>query len=202
MHMRRTLLNPIVKSCSDNRKSKIQNLKWLLVLACLLLVEGAVVAVQQPGKVPRIGFLSASSPSSISTRVEVLRQGLRELGYVEGKNVAIEYRYAEGNADRVPSLAAELVRLNVDVFVTAGPIDTRAAKAATKTIPIVMAQDNDPVGAGFVASLARPGGNITGSSSLAPEISGKQLELLKEIVPRLSRELSSEIQPNRAMHRC
>jgi putative ABC transport system substrate-binding protein len=106
---------------------------------------------------------------------------------VEGKNIVIEYRYAEGKLDRLPALAAELVRLKVDIIVTAGAIPTRAAKEATSTIPIVMTQDGDPVGTGFVASLARPGGNITGLSTLAPEISGKQLELLKEIVPRLSR---------------
>jgi putative ABC transport system substrate-binding protein len=106
---------------------------------------------------------------------------------VEGKNIVIEYRHAEGKEDRLPALAAELVRLKVDVIVTSGPSPTRAAKEATATIPIVMAQVNDPVGNGFVASLARPGGNITGLSTLAPELSGKQLELLKEIVPRLSR---------------
>ena len=112
---------------------------------------------------------------------------MRELGYVEGKTIFIDYRYAEGKIDRLPKLAAELVRRNVEVIVTAGPADTRAAKKATGTIPIVMSFDNDPVGNGFVASLARPGGNITGLSTLAPELSGKQLELLKEIVPRLSR---------------
>jgi putative ABC transport system substrate-binding protein len=106
---------------------------------------------------------------------------------VEGKNIVIEYRYGEGKLDRIPSLAAELVHLNVDVIVTGGPTDTRAAKQATATVPIVMAQDSDPVGSGFIASLARPGGNITGLSTLSPEISGKQLELLKEVVPRLSR---------------
>jgi putative ABC transport system substrate-binding protein len=112
---------------------------------------------------------------------------LRELGYVEGKNIVIEYRYAEGKQDRVPALAAELVRLKVDVIVTGGSTATRAAKEATVTIPIVMAQDADPVGNGFVASLARPGGNITGLSTLRPEISGKHLELLKEVLPRLAR---------------
>ena len=106
---------------------------------------------------------------------------------MEGKNIVIEYRYAEGKLDRLPALAAELVRLKVDVIVTGGPAATRAAKEATATIPIVMAQDGDPVGNGFVASLARPGGNITGLSTLAPELSGKRLELLKEIVPKLSR---------------
>jgi putative ABC transport system substrate-binding protein len=120
-------------------------------------------------------------------RSEALRQGLRELGYVEGKTIVIEWRSAEGKLDRLPALVAELVRLKVDVIVTSGPLPTRVTKDATSTIPIVMAQVNDPVGNGFVASLARPGGNITGLSTLAPEISGKQLELLKEILPRLSR---------------
>ena len=146
---------------------------------------------QQTKKVPRIGYLSAGDPagdpSSNAARIEPFRQGLRELGYVEGKNIFIEWRYAEGKLDRLPALAAELVLLKVDVIVTSGPTVTRAAKEATHTIPIVMAFDNDPVGSGVVASLARPGGNITGLSILAPEISGKQLELLKEIVPRLSR---------------
>ena len=151
---------------------------------CALLFSAEA---QQPTKIPRIGFLGASSPSAISARIEAFRQGLRELGYVEGKNIVIEYRYAEGKLDRLPALAAELVRLKVDVIVTAGPAPTRAAKEATATIPIVMAQDPDPVGNGFVASLARPGGNITGLSNLAPELSGKRLELLKEIVPKLSR---------------
>jgi len=120
-------------------------------------------------------------------RSEALRQGLRELGYVEGKTIVIEWRSAEGKLDRLPALVAELVRLKVDVIVTSGPLPTRVTKDATSTIPIVMAQVNDPVGNGFVASLARPGGNITGLSTLAPEISGKQLELLKEILPSLSR---------------
>jgi putative ABC transport system substrate-binding protein len=123
----------------------------------------------------------------MSARTEAFRQGLRELGYVEGKTIVIEWRSAEGQLERLPSLAAELVRLRVDVIVTAGPLPTRPAKAATVTIPIVITNDNDPVANGFVASLARPGGNITGLSTLSPEIYGKQLELLKEIVPRLSR---------------
>src|SRR5262249_9633833 len=124
---------------------------------------------------------------SILPRVEAFRQGLRQLGYAEGKDFVIEYRSADGKLDRLNELAAELVRLKVDVIVTAGPTPTRAAKAATATIPIVMTQDADPVGNGFVASLAHPGGNITGLSRLAPETSGKQLELLKETVPKLSR---------------
>ena len=158
---------------------------WLLATA--LLTTAPPIAAQQPTKVPRIGFLGASSASVLAARIEAFRQGLRELGYVEGKNIVIEWRSAEGKLDRLPALAAELVRLKVDVIVTTGPAPTRPAKEATSTIPIVMAFDNDPVGNGFVASLARPGGNITGLSTHAPEISGKQLEVLKEIVPRLSR---------------
>jgi putative tryptophan/tyrosine transport system substrate-binding protein len=158
------------------------------ILVVVVLVAVAVIAeAQQPGKVPRIGFLVANFPSTNPGRVEAFRQGLRDLGYVEGESLVIEWRYAEGKPDRLPPLAAELVRLKVDVIVTAGPAATRPAKEATVTIPIVMGFDNDPVGNGFVASLARPGGNITGVSTLAPEISGKQLELLKEIVLRLSR---------------
>jgi putative ABC transport system substrate-binding protein len=158
-----------------------------LALGAMLLALCFAAEAQQPKKVPRIGFLSAASPSAIAARTEAFRQGLRELGYVEGKSIVIEWRWAEGKFDRLPALAAELVRLKVDVIITAGPQATRAVKEATATIPIVMAFDNDPVGNGFVASLARPGGNITGLSTLAPEISGKQLELLKEVVPRLSR---------------
>jgi putative ABC transport system substrate-binding protein len=153
----------------------------------MLLALPFPAQAQQPTKIPRIGYLAGSSLFGQSARVEAFRQGLRELGYVEGKNIVIESRYAEGKLDRLPALAAELVHLRVDVIVTAGPPPTRSAKEATVTIPIVMVQDPDPVGNGFVASLARPGGNITGLATLAPEISGKQLELLKETVPRLSR---------------
>jgi putative ABC transport system substrate-binding protein len=142
---------------------------------------------QQAKKVPRIGFLGATSLSGESARIEAFRQGLRELGYVEDKNIVIEYRWAEGKFDRLPALAAELARLKVDVIVTGGATSTRAAKELTIAIPIVMAQVHDPIGTGFVASLARPGGNITGLSTLAPEISGKRVELFKEIIPRLSR---------------
>jgi putative ABC transport system substrate-binding protein len=156
-------------------------------LCALLFALRLSAEAQQPGKVPRIGYLTAASLSAIATRTEAFRQGLRELGYVEGKTILIEWRSSEGKADRLPGFAADLVRLNVDVIVTGGPIATRSAKKTTAAVPIVMAFDNDPVGNGFVASLARPGGNITGLSTLSPEISGKQLELLKEIVPRLSR---------------
>jgi len=142
---------------------------------------------QQTGKIPRIGFLEATSASTIPARLEAFRQGLLELGYVEGKNIHIDYRWAEGKFDRLPNLASELVSLKVDVIVTGGPTAIPPAKKATATVPIVMSFDSDPVGSGFVASLAHPGGNITGLSSLSPEISGKQLELLKEIVPKLTR---------------
>jgi putative ABC transport system substrate-binding protein len=152
-----------------------------LILTTIQLAE----AQQQPTKMPRIGYLMSRSLDPV--RSEALRQGLRELGYAEGKTIVIEWRSAEGKLDRLPGLVAELVGLKVDVIVTGGPLPTRVTKEATSTIPIVMTQVNDPVGNGFVASLARPGGNITGLSTLAPEISGKQLELLKEIVPKLSR---------------
>jgi putative ABC transport system substrate-binding protein len=166
---------------------RYRKLVGIAALAFVLVLVGAVAQAQQAKKMAHVGFLSFTSPAAISSRIEGFRQGLRELGYVEGKNIIIEWRFAEGKLDRAPALAAELVRLKVDVIVTGGPQSTRAAKEATITIPIVMAFDNDPVGNGFVASLARPGGNITGLSTLYPEISGKQLELLKEIVPRLSR---------------
>ena len=160
---------------------------FVFALGAVFLALSFPSGAQQPTKIPRIAWLTASSLSAQSARIEAFRQGLRELGYIEGKNIIIEWRSAEGKLDRLPALATELVRLKVDVIVTTGPTATRATKEASSTIPIVMAFDNDPVGNGFVASLARPGGNITGLSSLAPEISGKQLELLKEIIPRLSR---------------
>jgi ABC-type uncharacterized transport system substrate-binding protein len=181
--LHRRLKGPGVGCRGGKMTLKIFN--W--ILATILLATVSLAAAQQPAKVPRIGYLIATSPSLNAARIEAFRQGLRELGYVEGKSIVIEYRYAEGKLDRIPALAAELVRLKVDVIVTAGPSDTKAAKEATSTIPIVMMFDNDPIGSGFVASLARPGGNITGLSTLAPELSGKQLELLKEIVPKLSR---------------
>ena len=158
----------------------------IFIFVTVILASVLFADAQQPTKVPRIGYLSPGSPVH-RRRTEAFRQGLRELGYVEGKNIVIESRHAEGKLDRLPALAAELVRLKVDVIVSSGPTVTRAVKEATDTIPIVMAQDNDPVGNGFVASLARPGGNITGLSTVAAELSGKRLELLKEIVPKLSR---------------
>ena len=154
-------------------------------LPALILTAIHLAEAQQPTKIPQIGYLMTRSLDPV--RTEALRQGLRELGYVEGKTIVIEWRSAEGKLDRLPALAAELVHLKVNVIVTSGPTPTSAAKEATVTIPIVMTQDTDPVANGFVASLARPGGNITGLSTLAPELNGKRLELLKEIVPKLSR---------------
>jgi putative tryptophan/tyrosine transport system substrate-binding protein len=191
--MKRTSRNRFSDSYSENRKSKSgpadQSPRWLglSVIAFVLVICGAVAEAQQPTKTSRIGYLGTAFPSSTPARIEAFRQGLRELGYVEGKNILIEPRYTEGKLDRLPALAAELVRLKVDVIVTTGAAVTRAAKEATVTIPIVMANDTDPVSNGFVASLARPGGNITGLATLAPELSGKRLELLKEIIPKLSR---------------
>ena len=159
---------------------------WLLTAIVLVSIHRA--EAQQPGKIPRIGYLvfaPASSPL-IRQRIEAFGQGLRERGYVEGRNIVIEYRWAEGKLDRLRALAGELVRLKVDIIVSTGGTATRAAKEVTSTIPIVMTNDPDPVGNGDVVSLARPGGNITGLSTLAPELSGKRLELLKEIVPKLS----------------
>lgn len=161
-----------------------KTLVWLLATFFVAIVS--VAQAQQQTKIPQIGFQSAATPAALSARVGAFQQGLRELGYVEGKSISVEYRYAEGKLDRLDEFAAEFVRRKVDIIVTAAPSSTRAARKVTSTIPIVMAWDNDPVANGFVASLARPGGNITGMSSLAPEITGKQLELLKETIPRLS----------------
>jgi ABC-type uncharacterized transport system substrate-binding protein len=165
---------------------------WLLTTVLLTTVSSA--QAQQPKKVPRIGFLAGDSASLAAPRTEAFREGLRELGYVEGKNIAIEYRYTEGKRYQIPELAAELGRLKVDVIVTGGAPFTRAAKEATSTIPIVMTQDPDPVGNGFVASLARPGGNITGLSNFNRELSGKRLELLNEVV-------FSGLRPSRATYK-
>jgi len=156
-----------------------------ILVAGALLAFAVIVEAQQPKKVPRIGFLAASSLSYNETRIEIFRQRLRELGYVEGENIAIEYRFAEGKQDRMRELAAELVSLKVDVIVTVA--NASAAKDATKTIPIVFAANADPVATGIVASLARPGGNLTGLTLFAPELTGKRLELLKEAAPRITR---------------
>ena len=164
-----------------NRRTAIRR------LATFFLTSASLAQAQQPTKILRIGYLTAGFLFAQSARIEAFRQGLRELGHAEGKTYVIEYRHAEGKFARLPALAAELVRLKVDIIISGGPTVTRAAKDATTTIPIVMVQDSDPVGSGFVASLAHPGGNITGLSTLAPELSGKRLEVLKETVPKLSR---------------
>jgi putative ABC transport system substrate-binding protein len=162
---------------------------FCLALCALLFALCFPAQAQQPKKVTRIGYLSPADPASDSTRAEGIRRALRELGYIEGQNIATEYRYMEGKRDRLPELAAELVRLKVDIILAAGadPM-VRAAKNATKTIPIVMTGGGlDPVEAGLVESLARPGGNVTGITNLNTELSGKRLELFKEAVPKLAR---------------
>ena len=198
--MSKKFLNQFSSHFSIDLKSALRNLESAIVTGAMLFALCFSVEAQQPTKIPRIGFLIGTSPTANAARVEAFRQGLRELGYVEGKTIVIEWRYAEGKLDRFPALAAELVRLKVDIIITGSEPATRAAKEATITIPIVMEQDSDPVGNGFVASLARPGGNITGLATFRPELSGKQLELLKEIVPRLSRVsvLGSSAQPGNA----
>ena len=175
-------------SSSSNSQSEIHNPKFRVLLCALLFALSFPADAQQPKKVPRIGFLVSGSLSSTREigNVEAFRQGLHELGYVEGQNIAIEYRYAEGVEERLPNLAAELVQLKVDVIFTSGTTATQAAENATKTIPIVMTSVTDPVGTGLVASLAHPGGNVTGLSNLT-ELSGKQLELLKEAFPKVTR---------------
>ncbi len=156
-------------------------------LALCVFAAPLAAKAQAPAKVPRIGFLWARSPTDNPYALEAFRQGLRELGYVEGQTIAIEYRFAEGRPERLPGLAADLVRLKVDVIVTGPSPAPEAAKQATSTIPLVLAVTSDPVAQGLVASLARPGGNITGLASIGGEIVGKQLELLKEIAPKVSR---------------
>jgi putative ABC transport system substrate-binding protein len=158
------------------------------LLPTVLLLTVSLSEAQQPAKVPRIGLLSPSSPSDTALWHQAFRLGLRDLGWVEGKNISIEYRYAEGKSDRLPDLAADLVRLKVDIIVTTVTTDALAAQKATKAIPIVMVTPSDPVATGLVESLARPGGNVTGLSQMALELAGKRLELLKEMIPKLSRE--------------
>jgi putative tryptophan/tyrosine transport system substrate-binding protein len=159
----------------------------LALLAVFLLAAPLAAEAQAPAKVPRIGFLSSQTPAVSAPYLEAFRQGLRELGYVEGQNIAIEYRFSEGRPERLPALAAELVRLKVDVIVTTAPPAAPAAKQATSTIPIVFTSAIDPVASGLVASLAQPGGNITGLATMFSEVVGKHLELLKEVAPKVSR---------------
>jgi len=194
--MHNTLRKRFLNSCSDSRKSKacpeprrrIENLKWggIVAIGVAFAMSGAVATAQQPKKVARIGVLS-SRLGPLPTREGAFQEGLRKLGYVEGQSITIEYRYAEDRLDRLPDLAAELVRLKVEVIVAVSTPAIQAAKNATRTIPIIMAGVSDPVATGFVTSLARPGGNITGLSLQSPELSGKRLELLKEVIPKLAR---------------
>jgi putative ABC transport system substrate-binding protein len=184
--MNKLFLITFWRSCSGNLKSKFQNLKWL-VLATFLLTTVSLVETQQTKRIPRIGFLSSVSPMQFAHLKDAFLHGLRELGYVEGNNIVIEWRWAEGQIEQLPKLAAELVRLKVDIIVAVTNPGIEAVKRATQTIPIVISIGSDPVGAGFVASLARPGGNITGLSAYSAELNGKRLEILKETVPTLSR---------------
>jgi len=178
----------VLNSCSDNRKSKIQNPKLVGLLAILVLLVGCVGMgeAQQQAKVAKIGWLGVR-PDDSTTSFELFRRALRALGYVDGKNITFEYRSADNKFDRLPALADELVRLKVDVLVTSSTPAALAAKNATRTIPIVFLNVADPVAAGLVDSLARPGGNITGLTNIAPVLAGKRLELLKETIPKLSR---------------
>jgi len=192
--MHKTLLKLFMNFCSGNRKSKactelrrsIENPKWagLIAIVVALTVCGARAEAQQP-KIPRIGYLARGS--GLSLHDDAFRQGLRDLGYVEGKNVVTEQRAANGKEDQLPGLAADLVRLKVEVIVALHPRAARAAMNATKSIPIVFRSSGDPVAQGFVASLARPGGNMTGVTSISTELNGKRLELLKEVLSKASR---------------
>jgi putative ABC transport system substrate-binding protein len=170
----------------SHNSSPISPIVCAAVLAALFACCHSAQA-QQKSHLPRIGYLTVASLSANKTRVEAFRQGLRDLGYQEGQNIIVEWRSGAGKAKREDELVAEALRLDVDVIISSGPTMTRAAKQATSIIPIVMAFDSDPIGNGFVASLARPGGNITGLSALSPELAGKQVELLKEVLPRIAR---------------
>jgi len=174
------------KTCPELRR-RIQNLKWVTLGAMLLALSFSADAQQQTKKIPRIGFLASSSGERLKSRLAAFQQGLRELGYVEAKNIVINYRSAEGKFERLPDLAAELVRLKVDILVAEGAPAAHAAKNVTSVIPIVIGNAADPVGTGLVASLARPGGNITGLSDFNLGVVTKRLELLKEVVPSASR---------------
>jgi putative tryptophan/tyrosine transport system substrate-binding protein len=170
-------------------QSKIQNRKLLGIVALIIAFAlcGAAAEAQQTGKIFRIGFLTAITASGSAGLLEVFRQELRKLGWIEGKNITIEYRFAEQKTERLPELAADLVRLKVDLIVVVPTPAALAAKGATNTIPIVMVNAGDPVGVGLVASLARPGGNITGNSGLSPELNSKRLEILTDAIPKLAR---------------
>ena len=174
----------------SNRSHQVNRLKRKLVylfLIIFLVTSESFVHAQHSTKIPRIGYLATVPLGALADNIEGLTQGLRELGYVDGKTILIEWRSAGGKLDRLPALATELVSLKVDAIISTGGVVTRAAKTATSSIPIVMANDADPVANGFIASLARPGGNITGLSAYAPELGGKRLEILREVNPRISR---------------
>jgi len=187
--MNKTVLKRFFVSSSDNPKSAIQNRKWVGIIALVVAIGvcGARVDAQQTGKVFRIGYLSGSTASGSASRLEAFWQEMRKLGWIEGKNITMEYRFAEQKLERGSELAAELARLKVDLILVDGTGQTRAAKSVTTTVPIVMGTVGDPVGAGLVASLARPGGNVTGFASLQPELNTKRLEILKDAIPNLTR---------------
>jgi putative tryptophan/tyrosine transport system substrate-binding protein len=172
-----------------NLKSKIENRRGMkrIAIALAFTLGGAVAQAQQPKNLSRIGFLVPGSLTTYSPRIDAFRQGLRELGYVEGTNISIEYRYAEGKLDDLPKLLGELIGLKSDLIVTAGSEAISAAKNATREIPIVMASSGDAVTLGLVASLSRPAGNITGLTNITWELAGKRFELLKEVVPKVTR---------------
>jgi putative ABC transport system substrate-binding protein len=190
--LRRKAVRKMIQSESfslNNLKSKIQNLKWvgILTIAFTIAFGWAGASAQQPAKTFRIGYLDNSTAAGSAVLVDAFQQELRKLGWIEGKNIAVEYRFAEQKPERIPELAAELVRLKVDLIVVSATGPALAAKSATTTIPIVMTTASDPVGAGLVASLARPGGNVTGFSGLAGQLNTKRLEILKDAVPKLDR---------------
>ena len=169
------------------QQSAIRNCKSAILVSAMLFALCALADAQQAGKIFRIGFLDSSTASGMAGLLETFRRELTKLGWIEGKNITIEYRFAEGKPAHLPALAADLVRLKVNLIVTTGDPQALAAKGATSTIPIVMANAADPVGSGLIASLARPGGNVTGLSSLGTELNSKRLEVLKDAVPKLAR---------------
>ena len=172
------------RSLKQNSAHIAQHSVLCAALCAMLFALCSVAEAQQQKKIARIGFLAINSGSSSATSVDAFRLGLRQLGYIEGQNIIIEWRYADGRSDRLPDLAAELVRLKVDVIVTSATSPTQAAKKATNTIPIVIASHNDPIGAGLVTSLARPGGNVTGVSTLTSTLEPKRLTLVRELAPQ------------------
>ena len=187
--MQKRLLNLFLNYCSDNRKSKIENLKWvgIFTIALTLAVGGVVAQAQQPGKIFRIGFLDGGTAAGRAVLVEAFRQELSKLGWTEGKNIIVEYRFAEQKPERTPELAADLLRLKVGLIVVTGTAVALAAKKATTTVPIVMTSIGDPVASGLVSSLAQPGGNVTGLAALSPDLITKSLEILPDTIPNRAR---------------